>query len=446
MRVSLLNSNALNLPIADNSVHCVVTSPPYYGLRDYSVSGQLGLEPTLQEYIDNTVKWCGEVWRVLREDGTFWLNLGDSYAGSGKGGNQERFKHNHSMLAKHGYKDGRKNRDKRLSVGNSNLKPKDLMLVPFRVVIALQEWGWWVRSDIVWHKPNPMPESVTDRPTKSHEYIFLLTKKKNYYYDADAIREPLLPQSIARISQANFDNQKGGPKDPRNGGEGSRNRSARQGVENLKKAHERGQGKNKRTVWPIATRPYSGAHFATFPPDIPEICIKAGTSEKGVCPVCGNQWVRVVKKEVVPTKKAVINPVVDKRDIIGTETNDQGSKRQIGGHKNGYITAVNTLGWKPTCSCCRTCDHYNMLHGEKGKCPQPYEPVPATVLDNFGGSGTTAMVANQLGRHGISLDLSPEYLQLAKKRTGITGLQEWENGKKAEPNLEGLPMFEEIPS
>lgn len=324
MRVDLINSNALTIPLAENSVHCVVTSPPYYGLRDYSVPGQLGLEPTLQEYISNTIKWCAEVWRVLRDDGTFWLNLGDSYNGSGAKGNQVN---SPKQMTNRGGKSQR-------GTSETGYKPKDLMLVPHRVAIALQEWGWWVRSDIIWHKPNPMPESVTDRPTKSHEYIFLLTKSKKYYYDTDAIREGKA-ESTTQDSRGNENGHRRDRQFPGSPSVGGTNLGGPTG------------GRNKRTVWTITTKPYKGAHFATFSPEIPETCIKAGTKEGDV------------------------------------------------------------------------------------------------VLDPFGGSGTTAMVANKLGRHGISLDLSWEYLQLAKKRTGITGLQEWEGGRKAESNLEGLPMFEE---
>ncbi len=253
------------------------------------------------------------------------------------------------------------------------------------------------------HKPNPMPESVTDRPTKSHEYIFLLTKKKNYYYDADSIREESKPETVERYKSPLhiYGNKDGGD---------DRNDFGRDLKGELNPA-----GRNKRTVWTITPKPYKGAHFATFPPEIPEICIKAGTSEKGVCPVCGSQWERIVSKPIGGLTDKSWNDV-ENREVEGNRI--FGGQKEYESYQHGKM-----LGWKPTCS-----------HDE--------EPVPATVLDNFGGSGTTAMVANQLGRHGISLDLSWEYLQLAKKRTGITALKEWESGRKAETNLEGLPMFE----
>jgi len=429
MKVSLVNSNALSIPLADNSVHCVITSPPYYGLRDYSISGQLGLEPTLQEYIDNTIKWCAEVWRVLRDDGTFWLNLGDSYTS----GNRKTRDPGQSKLHPAQPKGTERTKTP------EGMKPKDLMLVPHRVAIALQEWGWWVRSDIVWHKPNPMPESMTDRPTKSHEYIFLLTKNKKYYYDADAIRETSTdPESFKgrRTRGPKSIYTEGGyapgmsPQsiDTGNGPDGKtypkRNKRTVWTTDEDEFSQfldwKASQIKYKSDTWTITTKPYKGAHFATFPPEIPEICIKAGTSEKGVCPVCGNQWERITEKETTfegGSGKAGRTP----EEIGGKWGDDRYGKNIL----LGPVNHVTTTGWKPTC-------------------PHDEEPVPATVLDPFGGSGTTAMVANQLGRRGISLDLSWEYLQLARERTGIKALDDWGKGIEAETNLEGLPMFEGV--
>lgn len=385
MKTSLVQSNALNIPLADKKVHCVITSPPYYGLRDYSADGQLGLEPTLQEYIDNTVLWCREVWRVLRDDGTFWLNLGDSYNGSGGPGSQYDNKHAAGLKGEFKKYD---NPNKK-QIG---FKPKDLMLVPHRVAIALQNDGWWVRSDIVWNKPNPMPESVKDRPTKSHEYIFLLTKQKSYYYDQDAIREPQKPESFERANRAVSDSHK-------NLSETAVPPGSKIHSMHKKRAYGEGfdlnpAGRNKRSVWTMTTKPYKGAHFATFPPELPEICIKAGTSEKGVCPVCGSQWARVIEKETIfesGSGKAGRTP-----DEIGGKW---GNNRYGENILLGPVNRITTLGWKPTCS-------------HNG------EPIPATVLDPFGGSGTTAAVAKSLGHIGICIDLSWEYLQLAKERCG----------------------------
>jgi len=177
--VLIVKSDARQIPLADGAVQCVVTSPPYWGLRDYSTNGQLGLEKTPEEYVEKMVAVFNEVWRVLRDDGTLWLNLGDSYAGTHTTyeGKQNKWQH--------GEYPGRKE----VGQPNHGLKPKDLVGIPWRLAFALQAAGWYLRSDIIWSKPNPMPESVTDRPTKAHEYLFLLTKNKKYYYDGEAIKE-----------------------------------------------------------------------------------------------------------------------------------------------------------------------------------------------------------------------------------------------------------------
>ena len=231
--------------LPDESVHCVVTSPPYWGLRDYGVSGQMGLETTPAEFVAGMVGVFAEVRRVLRADGTLWLNLGDSYAGGGCGSREaERWpkQSRNDHMATHAKK-------------HSGLKTKDLVGAPWRVAFALQADGWYLRSDIIWSKPNPMPEGVTDRPTKAHEYIFLLSKSERYFYDAAAIREPLTEVSVLRAARANTG------------------------------THAPGQvqdGRNKRTVWEVATQPFSEAHFATFPPALIEPCILAGCPRGGV--------------------------------------------------------------------------------------------------------------------------------------------------------------------
>ena len=223
--------------LPSESVHCCITSPPYWGLRDYGVEGQIGLKQTLQEYVEALVEVFREVRRVLRLDGTLWLNLGDSYAGSWGSA--------------------------------SGLKPKDLVGVPWRVAFALQADGWYLRSDIIWHKPNSMPESVTDRPTKAHEYIFLLAKSRRYYYDAEAIKEPLArPEELLRKTPAVF----GG----RNKHDGYRTRK-HSGNEYVGTY----TGRNKRSVWTVPTKPFPEAHFAVYPPALITPCILAG------CPVGG---------------------------------------------------------------------------------------------------------------------------------------------------------------
>jgi DNA modification methylase len=257
----LINADARKIPLADKVVQCCVTSPPYYGLRDYGVDNQIGLEETPEQYIAKLVAVFREVKRVLRNDGVVFLNLGDTYIN------------------------------------------KQLLGIPWRVALALQADGWWLRNDIIWHKPNPMPESVTDRCTKAHEYIFLLSKSARYYYDNEAV----------------FDTIDDTP-----------------------------SGRNRRTIWTITTKPYPGAHYAVFPPELPEICIKAGSAEGDV------------------------------------------------------------------------------------------------VLDTFVGSGTTCMVARELGRQGVGIDLSLDYLRNnARKRLELDKMKAWQNGggRGGDGDLSELPMF-----
>jgi DNA modification methylase len=250
----------------DESINCCVTSPPYWGLRDYGVDGQLGLEPTPDEYVAKMVEVFREVKRVLRKDGNCWLNLGDTYA------------------ANRGYqvpqtKDAGTKRDSKefnhMSMNSSQigLKPKDIVGIPWRVAFALQEDGWWLRSDIIWHKPNAMPESVTDRPTRAHEYIFLLSKSPKYYYDYEAIKEPAVYEgrrvSCDPNSHANTSHPGTARKQDLVG-------NRRYTGFNARWENRPAQGRNKRTVWNINTKPFPEAHFAVFPPEIPEICIKAG--------------------------------------------------------------------------------------------------------------------------------------------------------------------------
>jgi DNA modification methylase len=307
--------------LAECSVQCCVTSPPYWGLRDYGVAGQLGLEPTPEEYVAKMVEVFREVRRVLREDGTCWVNLGDSYARDfAKGGSGPNGKHDYipaygdarkEMRRGSGRADGivtdesPRNRDGTF-VNNSAwpLKPKDLVGIPWRLAFALQSDGWWLRQDIIWHKPNPMPESVTDRCTKAHEYLFLLTKSARYYYDAEAIQEPSV-----------CDRMRGPHSDSKcpNGGDNS-------GLSR----RETEAFRNKRSVWTVTTMGYAEAHFATFPPDLIKPCILAGS--------------------------------------------------------------------KP---------------GD-------------TILDPFGGSGTTGMVALELGRKAILIELNPEYVKLIHRRCHVT--------------------------
>jgi len=305
--------------LADNSVHCIVTSPPYWGLRDYGVDGQIGLEASPAEFIAAMVDVFEDLRRVLRPDGTCWMNMGDSYAGgryhtghpdplrTKNDGLTEAMRGQRKMIAS-------RRRDSapipRSDMRVPGLKPKDLVMMPHRLAIALQDAGWWVRQDIVWSKPNPMPESVRDRCTKAHEYIFLLTKSDKYFYDADAIAEPLGSASVARLAQ-DVDSQHGSARVPgkTNGAmKAVGRRAAGNRTHKGTSAYEGGDEKlrtkaglisfaererakveagdlvgtrNKRSVWSMATQPYSDAHFATFPPELPETCIKAGCPPGG---------------------------------------------------------------------------------------------------------------------------------------------------------------------
>ena len=287
--------------IPDQSVHTCVTSPPYFGLRDYGRDGQIGLEPTPEAFVQRLVDVFREVRRVLRDDGTLWLNLGDSYAATTKGS---------SGAGKNATNKGTLLEDRSWAIP-PGLKAKDLIGIPWRVAFALQADGWYLRQDIIWHKPNPMPESVRDRCTKSHEYVFMLSKGPRYYFDSVAIAERSADSSIARLSQPTLDQQAGSARVP--------------GKTNGNMKAVGGEMRNRRSVWTVTTKPYKGAHFATFPPDLIEPCILAGAPEGG------------------------------------------------------------------------------------------------TVLDPFGGSGTTGMVAEKHRRNAVLIELNPDYIALAEERRPAVG-------------------------
>lgn len=364
--------------LPDGSVQCCVTSPPYWGLRDYGVAGQLGLEKTPEEFVAKIVAGFRELRRVLRDDGTLWLNLGDTYA------------------ANRGYQVPDQ---KWVDVGNSKgmkaaeigLKPKDLIGIPWRCAFALQADGWFLRSDIIWHKLNAMPESVTDRPTKAHEYIFLLTKRQNYFYDCEAVKEPLQASTLERgysYSDPEYTSSKMNAAEPgmvrANG--------------TFKGKRYIPSGRNRRDVWTVPSEPFSGAHFATFPSALIRPCILAGTSAKGCCPKCGAPWERIVENNN-PSKQS--NTGEDMTEGAAKTSNPQTS---AGMHRNGggvYSTS-KTLGWQPTCTCGET------------------STVPCVVLDPFGGSGTVGQVSLELGRKAILIELNPEYVKLAEDRCNVT--------------------------
>lgn len=274
-------------------VHTCVTSPPYFGLRDYGHEGQIGLEENPAAFVAKLVEVFREVRRVLRDDGTLWLNLGDSYASNGGHAdykcNDRRGRYNIGNRPEH------ENREFRSAGG---LRPKNLIGIPWRVAFALQSDGWYLRQDLIWHKPNPMPESVRDRCTKAHEYIFLLSKSERYYFDGEAIAEEVAESSVARLSQPGLGEQRGSDRQPARGDRpmkavGSAYSFARatatQGKPGAPSQHRadrdpvdyRGR-RNKRSVWTVTTKPFRSAHFATFPPDLIEPCVLAGSPAGGI--------------------------------------------------------------------------------------------------------------------------------------------------------------------
>jgi len=442
--------------LPDGSVQCVITSPPYWGLRDYSLcdcftggeeimeevpgewflrearaepkfterkpdpncpecggtgkikvmEGQIGLEPSPEEYVKKMVGIFREIRRVLREDGTVWLNIGDCYAtGGGFGGQGTTGVIYRSKLSD---RQGR-------GPLTEGFKPKDLVAIPWRLALALQGDGWFLRSDIIWSKPNPMPESIIDRPTKAHEYIFLLAKAERYFYDQEAIRER---GAIAAGTLA---------------AKGSRERAAIPGVNARPPEYKEYSGyRNRRTVWVIPTQAFPGAHFATFPEALVEPCIKAGTSSRGACPACGAPWARVVE-------------VRDPEGRLGKGYHDHVDDLVQG--QRGVFAAEGrpekiTVGWAPSCRCDpgkkqdalgkRTYtgfnDRWKKAGGKakaKGQRSAPSceceagEPVPCVVLDPFGGSGTVAKVARDLGRSSISIELNPTYVEMIRGRLRV---------------------------
>ena len=386
MTIKIIHADVLDglATLPDQSVHCVVTSPPYWGLRDYGVEGQIGLEKTPEEYVTKMVEVFREVRRVLRDDGTVWLNLGDCYnttptgsftTSSGLHGFGTSETYTKTVLEQY---------TKRHRGDCPGLKQKDMVGIPWRVAFALQADGWYLRSDIIWSKPNPMPESVTDRPTKSHEYVFLLTKKARYFYDTDAVREKYSETYLndpRHLTGSNEENIKNGYQEAK--------------AQNPKQLHRMfdkdiGSGRNRRTVWEIATQPFPAAHFATFPEALVEPCIKAGTSGRGCCSVCGAPWVRVVEKgEPIPQDWA---PGTRTKIIEG-----QGIKSETSVFKTGVIKPNITIDWQPPCSCSA-------------------DTVPCVVLDPFGGSGTVGKVARDLNRKAILIEINPDYIKIARER------------------------------
>ena len=336
--------------------------------------GCLGNEPTPALFVSHLVEIFREVRRVLRPDGTCWVNLGDSYANTGcdatKCGGKTGAAVRRNAETGQGWIQDSVQRD--IPPG---LKPKDLVGVPWRFALAAQEDGWWLRSDVIWQKPNAMCESCTDRPAKSHEHIFLLTKSERYFFDWYAVRE--------ESADATNDRPEGRDFDGKNAGDGGRSIRCPRPMRNL------------RDVWTINTQAYPDAHFATFPEAIPEKCITAGTSEAGACPECGKPWVRM--QEVV----------VSWRDGHPSHIGEQTYyhvNRTARTHSGSFSqNVILNNGHRPDCRC------------DAG------DPVPCVVLEPFTGSGTTCAVAKRLGRSYIGIERNPEYIKLAEDRIHAAG-------------------------
>lgn len=406
--VRLLVGNCLETlrALPAESVHCCVTSPPYYALRDYGTQPvawpsvtyspmpglppitvpatvcALGLEPTIEAYVGHLVLVFRTVHDVLRDDGTLWLNLGDSSAqgrvGRDDGGRRAEYKVRSGQRPNAGTHRRETPTVHRVSRG---LAAKQLMGVPWRVAFALQADGWILRSDQVWAKKNPLPESVRDRPTRAHEFVFLFAKQRRYYYDRLAIAEPLehpeasTPEDLARAF--------------------GRRRAARpvvtQGPATIGGAVP--PTRNKRSVWFLSTQPFKGGHFAAFPATLAEIPIRAGTSEHGCCAACGAQWTRIAGSRKRAPGRGNGNKV---RRYAA-----HGQQDRLNTHQ-GYAFpwqphVVPTVGWAPTCACGALA-------------------VPCTVLDCFGGSGTSGAVARVLGRHAVLCESQPAYVPLIHQR------------------------------
>lgn len=366
--------------LPDGCVQCCVTSPPYWGLRDYGVDGQLGLEATPSEYVKEMVQVFREVRRVLRDDGTLWLNIGDSYnaynGGAGPGSTLSKAQSENRPHLESGY-----------GLRCKSLKPKDLVGIPWQLAFALRDDGWYLRSEIIWHKRAPMPESVRDRPTKAHEQVFLLAKSQRYFYDAVAARTGGDPRKSGN-SHRKPASDRGVPVDT-----GGKTNGAVAGS-----VPWEGSTANLRTVWPLSPESYSGAHFAVMPTELARRCLLAGTSERGACVQCGTPWKRQTEKERVATRPGTNSKV--NRASSQDSSPYEGHSGEIVGNRDPqrHTTTVRTTGWQPGCEC-----------GTE-------ETLPCVVLDPFNGAGTTGVVARRLGLRYIGLELNPEYAELSRQR------------------------------
>ncbi len=421
----------------DAFIQTCITSPPYFGLRDYKVPPSewpevefsllglpyrvetmtccLGLEPTWQAFIGHLVLIFREVRRVLRDDGTLWLNLGDSYAGSwgaqGRAGSTGIVRNRKAAAARENTAASKKRSGTGALAQDSDLKPKDMLGIPWLAAFALRADGWYLRQDVIWNKPNPMPESVQDRCTKAHEYIFLLAKTDDYFFDTVAISEPVSytdrpGEKPTWASSGMMDEERvkrSGNKARKYGGD--RDAPDTNNSNQGSSIPWEGSTRQKRDVWTIATEPTSFSsnsvqHFATFPRALVQPCVLAGTSEGGACGTCGAPYNRQVEKTF--HAQPDVNP---EKAISGS-----GSQKPLdesNGGKDSYTRGIVkkvTIGWEPSCAC-----------GDK-------EIRPCIVLDPFLGSGTTGEVCQGLGRSWLGCDINPNYGPLQEIRTQKIGL------------------------
>ena len=379
------------LPTA--SVQCCITSPPYWGLRDYGVAGQIGLEPTMADWLVQLVAVFAEVRRVLRPDGTLWLNVGDAYVGTGSGGQGTS-----GQMADRSVSDARRKGGGR----GAGLSPKQRIGLPHRLVFALQDAGWWWRDEIVWHKRSPMPESCRDRCTMSHELLFMLAPRPKYFFDAEAIRDQVTGDAHPR---------RGDVRIPRGWDTGPGAHHARRGRYQPKSVTmddaltDLVTTRNRRSVWTLSSEPMREAHFATFPTALVEPCILAGSSADGCCASCGAPRRRIVQKG----KPNLAHQRACGGDADGGYQRD--ATKDYAGARAEDAAAVKarilaglrdreTVGWASTCK--KSC-----VGGET---------VPCTVLDPFAGSGTTGVVAVRRGRSFVGIELNPVYAAMARRR------------------------------
>lgn len=396
-RIRILVGDALERlrDLPEESVHTVVTSPPYWGLRDYGVEGQIGLEAEPEAFVGRLVEVFRELRRVIRSDGTLWLNIGDSYAGSwgGRGRSGDGTPMSPSSLA--AQQIARSARQKRAPTlpRKSGIKNKDLVGIPWMLAFALRADGWWLRAENIWHKPNGLPESVLDRPGRSHETVFLLSKSAQYFYDQEAVRTEHAPKTLTHRGGGSC-----GRADSQDalGEVASGNWSGRERVVD---AH----GAALRTVWSLATQRSDVEHFALMPPKLAERCILLGTSAGGCCSTCGAPLERRVELGGADLERQLARGGDAEGRYEGRSTKAYAEAGlQVPGAVKARILAGmrerKTLGWDPSCSC------------------PPGPPAPCVVLDPFGGAGTTALVAARCQRDAVLVELNPEYAELARAR------------------------------